>query len=392
MRLSLLNGKDRTIAGMDAVPAISGEDMHEERNYGIDALRVAATMMVVIHHVLHFGGLLSLKEAGEAICFEAWLLEALSFGAVNCYALISGYIGVKRKPRIASLMTMWLQVAGYSTALVVAMELVAPERVNMSSWLTGLMPVVNNKYWYFTAYFLLFFMMPLLNELLTKGERSVLRRGIAVSLCALVGVMAIAKRDVFVFADGYSAAWLIMLYLVGGYLKLYGEEERFFVYLRQRGIWVYLGIALMMAAVNSVLLRREIGLPFGLKIERYRDLYNYMSVPVVTLSIALLAWFSAWRPSPRLCRWIGRLAPAAFGVYVIHMHPNVVEICITNRFAWLGDFGPLLMPLGVIAVSMVIYVICTAIDLIRMALFRLLRVRQLCQRIADFAESGPFCR
>lgn len=356
--------------------------MATRREYGIDALRIAAMMMIVMHHVIQFGGLIDQNGLTDVQFFETWLIEALCYVAVNCYALISGYVGVTHKPRIASLMTMWLQVAGYSTGLVFVMELLAPDRVNMSAWTEGLLPVINNKYWYFTAYVLLFLMMPFLNELLTKGDRSVLRRGFASTLIAALCLTMVSGRDLFDLSGGFCTLWLAVLYVAGGYLRLYGKEEKCFCWARRHGLWVYLCCSVFMALAYSFIFKYRALLPLSQM--RYRGLlYDYLSIPVVLSSFMLFAWFSAWEPGMRKRKWIARLAPATFGVYIIHMQANVWEITLMNRYAWLSEVSPLLMPLCVLGISLAIYMSCTVIDWMRIAVFRLLHIRGLCQMLAD---------
>ena len=69
----------------------------KERNLGIDLLRIISMLMIVVLHVLKKGGILENAEVNSAHYYVAWVLEALCIGAVNCYALISGYVGVNSK-------------------------------------------------------------------------------------------------------------------------------------------------------------------------------------------------------------------------------------------------------------------------------------------------------
>ena len=62
-----------------------------KRNYGIDALRLISMFMVVVLHVLGQGGVLKAAKNGQYII--SWLLEIIAYCAVNCYAIISGYVG-----------------------------------------------------------------------------------------------------------------------------------------------------------------------------------------------------------------------------------------------------------------------------------------------------------
>ena len=66
----------------------------EERNYGIDLLRIVSMMMVVLLHVLGQGGILDGSDPLTVKSETAWLLEIGAYSAVNIYAMISGYVGM----------------------------------------------------------------------------------------------------------------------------------------------------------------------------------------------------------------------------------------------------------------------------------------------------------
>ena len=67
-----------------------------EHHYGLDLLRIISMFMIVITHVLGKGGLRSsVAGVGESDSYfvVTWVIQVLVYGAVNCYALISGYVG-----------------------------------------------------------------------------------------------------------------------------------------------------------------------------------------------------------------------------------------------------------------------------------------------------------
>ena len=68
------------------------EYISPSRNYGIDALRIVAMMMVLILHLLASIDVLSLENHGSASYNVGWLLEIAAYCGVNCYALITGYV------------------------------------------------------------------------------------------------------------------------------------------------------------------------------------------------------------------------------------------------------------------------------------------------------------
>ena len=89
----------------------------KKRNYGIDLLRMLSMFMIVNLHVLGQGGAMVRIVGDEAGYYAAWFLETCAYCAVDCYGLISGYVGVNGKFRPARLLELWLQVFFYSSAL-----------------------------------------------------------------------------------------------------------------------------------------------------------------------------------------------------------------------------------------------------------------------------------
>ena len=66
----------------------------KKRNYGIDLLRMLSMFMIVNLHVLGQGGAMVRIVGDEAGYYAAWFLETCAYCAVDCYGLISGYVGV----------------------------------------------------------------------------------------------------------------------------------------------------------------------------------------------------------------------------------------------------------------------------------------------------------
>lgn len=85
----------------------------QKRNTGIDLLRVVSMAMVVALHVLGQGGILGASAERSANYNIAWFLEIAAYCAVNCYALISGYVGIRAKHKASNIIMLWLQVALY---------------------------------------------------------------------------------------------------------------------------------------------------------------------------------------------------------------------------------------------------------------------------------------
>ena len=94
--------------------------MQTKRNIGIDLLKIVSMLMIVTLHMLGHGGVLD-NMPPMSRCYQvAWLIEIACYGAVNCYALASGFLTARCN--IRKLMELWLQVMFYSLLITIVME------------------------------------------------------------------------------------------------------------------------------------------------------------------------------------------------------------------------------------------------------------------------------
>lgn len=351
--------------------------MPQKRNDGIDLLRMVSMLLVVVLHVEGHGGILEAAQGHQV--YWAYLPEAFAYCAVNCYALISGYVGVGARWRPASLLCLWLQVAFYSIGLTIVCGYWVPGGVGLTDLLHAAMPVTYQSvdYWYFTAYFGLFFLIPLLNHVVHTMPRGQLRGMLLVLMLVFSVLPTVTRHDRFGLNNGYTVWWLALLYLIGGYIRQYDGLASF---RGRKALAMYGAFALLSYGLRMMrdILTRRVSWYSWLG-ERFfgaqADWLNYISPSVLLAALGLLLLFrDLCLPSwlARLVRWA---SPLTFGVYLIHNHPLVSDLLVEDRFASYAALpGPLLVP-AVLATALGIYLICTLADALRAGLFRLLRVR-----------------
>lgn len=83
----------------------------KKNNYhlGIDLLRILAMFMIVVTHVLGKGGVRDSVAGTVDIHFlQTWIIQASVYVAVNCYALISGYVGFRSQFKYSKVIRLWL--------------------------------------------------------------------------------------------------------------------------------------------------------------------------------------------------------------------------------------------------------------------------------------------
>ncbi|MCR1901984.1 acyltransferase family protein [Ligilactobacillus apodemi] len=343
-----------------------------KRNYGIDLLRIVSMYMIVLNHVLLIGGVIGQATQLGTGTFNyklSWLLDIICYGAVNCYALISGYVGVTSRYKPQNIIRLWLQVLFYSVVLNVAVVALVPGlKLSKEDILAMFMPISYQRYWYFSAYFVLFLFIPLLNYLLNTLSRASLQK----MLFMLIMIFSFGETFIFRVKDflalnsGYSALWLLVLYLIGDYIRLYDWN------LWHADRLVFSGL---------VLLSFICFLAFGGEAGHGRVLVNYPAPTILLMAIALLAYFKDLKLDPRSIKWIKGFAPLTFGVYLIHLQPMVAVHLIQGRFSSLAKEAPLILLVDVVGGSLLIYLGCSLLEKLRQVLFSLLRIELLVQKL-----------
>lgn len=348
------------------------------RNYGIDLLRIVAMIMIVVLHVLGRGGIVK-NTIPFTLRYEiAWGLEMLCFIGVNLYALISGYAGLYSKYKPYKLMPMWLQVVLYTLLSAVLGSTFGSYKIDDP--LSYFLPITFNRYWYFTAYAGLFLFIPLLNKAILSLEKKSLEKMLVFSALMLSVFALLHETNAIGLKRGYSTIFLILLYILGGYLRKYDIPRRF----SRTQLWIVfiISTALSIAEKNLESLTEQI-IGSKLSAEGIRmDAYNNLLF-IISAAALLMIFAKTDIKNSFLIKIIKLFAPLTFGVYIIHLSPAVWHY-LKNSTKFLLDKPIAVMVLGIILFTAVIYLSCSLIEYIRFQLFRLLKIEELSKRIYSF--------
>ena len=348
------------------------------RNRGIDALRILATLMVLILHVLNIGEVMNqLPPEGPAY----WVCVTLfvgAFCAVNCYGLISGYVGVYARYRYCKLISLWLQIV-FINLLGLGVAAFRRSLVPADLW-RAFFPLLHRSYWYFTAYCGLYFLLPVLNRgLRTLNPRQA--RALFWPLAILFSLLpTLTNADMFVTQVGYSVIWLVVLYLLGACIRQ-GQ-----LFARAPG-WALLGSYCLSTGLSVLvrwLLREE---PFTLFQVSYHGntLISYTAPTILLCSIVLLVGFSRMNiRGKRSGSIIAALAPTSFGIYILHMQNDLRPLLFgLPLFGWIAQQNAAVVALMVLLAALALFLLCAAVEKLRQYLFRILRIQNALEKLED---------
>lgn len=352
--------------------------MMDKRVEGIDLLRIISMLMIIVLHVLLHGGIMDNVLLNSWNACVAWLLYTVVHCGVNCFALISGYVGISSKYKISNIMYLWIQAAFYNVIFTVCIIFFRPGTITLGKILCAVLPVSSDAYWYFTAYFGLFFFIPVINYMMHKMDKKQLNRMVflVIALFSVLSTVAgIAGSDIFRISNGYSLYWLLILYVIGAYLRKY-QDNYMYSPIRLFSIFVICILSGWLCKWGIDSINRHMGVHFDNEI-----LLRYNSPTMLLAAISLLLFTANIKMSSKIGKMIFKISGTTFGIYLIHDNPLIRENLLLNRFTQISKMPILGMVAVILIISVAIFVICFFIDSFRLKFFNILEVKERCKKL-----------
>lgn len=139
-----------------------------ERKYGIDLLRIIAMIMIVIIHIFNHGGLFSNYEISIPNELTGGFIYSIVFCAVNCFGIISGYVGYNSKHKYSNIIYYYFLAVFYLLITNIIWKIRYPEEVGAHVIVLNILPFAYSELWYFSAYFCFFYFIPFINIMMEK--------------------------------------------------------------------------------------------------------------------------------------------------------------------------------------------------------------------------------
>ncbi len=344
-----------------------------DRNYGIDLLRILSMMGIIILHVLGHGGILDNLDFLSVKYAILWFVEISVFCAVNCYCLISGYVGYGKKFNGGNLLYLCIQACFYTVVITLLFLFWGDcnDNIGFSMIVEAAFPFAFNVYWYFSAYFSMFFFVPFLNYLLENLEVVQCKKLIYTILIVYSIIPTIFNNDMGNIDDGYSALWLAFMYLIGGYIKkcnIAGKKSQY--------VWGYIMCVIItwLGKFSIEIISNYIwGEPHGGAL-----LISNTSPTIIFAAIFLLLIFSRLHIKKSMIKVIRFFAPLTFGIYLIHEEPLIRTRFIENAFIDYVKCNVIQCVVGVFFTSICIFIFCSLIDKLRLLFFEKVGIKEKC--------------
>lgn len=336
-----------------------------KRNYGIELLRLVLMFMVCLLHTVGQGGILHYSIKGSINYNIFWLIEIFSYCAVDSFAIISGYTAKDKPQKYDKIVNMWFQVIFYSFILTLLLTLIGINKnFEITDIIKNLLPITFKKFWYMTAYFILFFSMPILNKFLFNIDKKTAQKCFLIIfiLFSIFGTLG----DPFVTQNGYSPIWLIILYCLGALankIELFKNKKNITLI----GLW-------FVSIISTWLIYIFLDVDIFIK---------YISPTILLNAIIMVILFSRMNLKGTI---ISKLSSLTLGIYLFQLSPVIWNNIIKDAFIFVTTKNIFTGILLVFAIASIIFISGLIIEFIRSKLSNLLKIPLLSKKIVSLID------
>ena len=355
------------------------------RNQGIDVLRIGAMLMICVLHTLGKGGVLSSVNPGSAQDHVAWMLEIFCFCAVNCYALISGYLLFDRPFSFSRAIHLWMIIVFFTVSITLIMFATKQVPFDRTLLYDAFLPITRNQYWYLTAYFGVYLFSPFFNAAVKSLDEILVKKIFLVAFILLCVLPTFLGGDPFYLRGGYSMLWLGILYIVGASIKKYDS----FINIPSSKCILLFFMALFVTYMAKLVLPPLFFAVWNVNNDG-KMFISYTSPTMVVASIALFFLCKQMKINVKSCGLLSRFASASLSVYIIHTHPLIWNHYVLNFAQNFVSSTAVILALKVVVSALSIWFFCSLIDFIRQSIFKILRIGMLCKYVDRVIMKNEF--
>lgn len=332
----------------------------KKRISNFELLRIIAMFMIVLHHAIVHGVWLSNKHIIMTPLVDATIYNFFAMGGeigVYLFVMITGYFMIDSKIAFRKLVKLWLPIFFWSISLYSIFAIINHE-FSLIGCVQASFPIISSQYWFITAYFLMYCLIPFLNG----GINYMIRNGKSKYLILLVGIFLLLTFPKIAISGDVSSKLIMfcLFYSLGAFFKK--ENIQF-------SSKAYLGIALILnvIVIALVCIYGKKNLVLATKLMRALVLETWTIFGPV---IAILGFITVCKGKAFYNNIINTISSTTLGVYLISDNHAVrewlwIDIWHLNKLS-----SSLLVNTGYILLAVVIvFVICSLLEYVRKSIF-----------------------
>lgn len=326
----------------------------KERDSGLELLRIIGLFLIFWMHGA------SSYQNNELSAWLCIVIETIGNVGVPIFILISGYFGIRLKPK-KLIQLDWMLIFYCWTGLALRFAWGQAGDYGMEQILSYVFPVIGRNSWYFTCYFALAFLSPFLNEFVEKLSQENFKKLLVTMLIIFSAITTFLFFDI-TQDGGKGIINMTLLYLIGRYIRMYKDKV---VIKRSKLLGVYALLMAVCIALNGALY--VVSGTVQNRFSRDNTLFT------IAASVCLFLVFKDIHFKSKVVNRIATHVPAVFTMeWTLR---GIVTVYLFDYLAWKESNWHELILFGV---CILLIVAGTLIDMVRVGIFSRLE-----QKIAD---------
>ena len=322
----------------------------------LELLRIVNMLLIIAHHL----------AVHTSFTFEnvhiKYIVYFLSLGGkigVNSFILLTGYLIIDKKINLKNLYRIWIDVLFY---LIVIQVFFYFFDKNYMSYDINLLLFPITYYWFIKTYFIMTVLLYFLK--FNYSDKKNYFKFIIIFTIFWSVIPPIFDTNL----EYSNVLWFILLYFIGGYIKLYVKKIKNNYWYLCGSIFFY--FLIFIRTINSPSVFEE----NQYIITRYIGMDDFF---VLLASIFLILFFSNLDVSYN--KYINIVSSTTFGIYLIHDNGSVRSFLWNNYFRLFEITKSKDLILNSIGIIFLIFFICMIIDLIRKFIIEILLKKKIDQ-------------
>lgn len=298
-----------------------------ERNYALDLYRLLCMFLITTIHILGYSNLIDYIPWTHINFYIVEIIKVLQFFSINGFIMISSYFLIERDSTARKIISFEMQLLFYSIAVFFVSLFITTDGFSVNLF-KSFFPLLTNHYWYPVNYIILLISSPWINKIVKKLNKKELLT-IILFLSFVVSVFyhlnPFFDSMIFVGYRSRSIIWFFLLYLISGYIKLYGVKSP-----KKTGYSLFFISAISFfipLLINDGAFSLADKLPVLINFFEASEILSYSSLPGLLLTVSSFIIFTNIKiDNKALAKVFKIVTPSLFGVYLIQEHRAIRSI------------------------------------------------------------------
>ncbi len=342
----------------------------EKINSSLNLLKIIAIFMIVIFHCVYKG--IEFAKLPEYNKFLYYIFFHFGEIGVNIFMIISGYFLInKNQIEKKKIFKLIFEIYLYSFLAIAILFLFNKYTFDIKD----IFPINFSYYWYITDYLIIYIFSTYINKLannINQNEYKKLLILFIVLFSLFPTFLGIFDGNIEGFEYYNRILWLLFLYLLGGYFRLYSSKMSILNYSFKK---LFLILILCIGFLVSFIWFSYLSNFYTINL-KILPVYFWQPNSLVLLVLSTIIFIIFLKLNIKSNSFINIISKSVFDIYLLHEYPKLVNVLWYIIFPVSKHINSKKLYVYVIFYSFLICILGIVISIIKNYMFKLINHRK----------------